>query len=47
MIRYETWPAIRVNNEDQTHATPRNKINENIIFSEKSLTGFSLEYYPA
>lgn len=26
---------------------PRNKINENIIFSEKSLTGFSLENYPA
>ena len=25
----------------------RNKVNENIIFSEKSLTGFSLENYPA
>ena len=25
---------------------PRNKINENIIFSEKSLTGFSLETIP-
>ena len=26
---------------------PRNEINENMIFSEKSLTGFSLENYPA
>ena len=26
---------------------PRNKINKNIIFSEKSLTGCSLENYPA
>ena len=31
----------------RTQQQPRNKINENIIFSEKSLTGFSLENYPA